>query len=42
MAGMSQVVLDILMTPVGAIGALIGLVVIGLFARWVFTDQPQK
>jgi hypothetical protein len=42
MAGMSQVILDILMTPLGAIAGLIALVVIGLFARWVFTDQPQK
>lgn len=42
MAGMSQVVLDILTTPLGAIAGLIGLVAIGLFARWVFTDSPQK
>lgn len=42
MAGMSQVVLDILTTPMGAIAGLVALVVLGLFARWVFTDQPQK
>ncbi|WP_337288262.1 hypothetical protein [Candidatus Methylomirabilis sp.] len=42
MAGMAQVVLDILMTPMGALGGLVGLVALGLFARWVFTDQPQK
>jgi hypothetical protein len=42
MAGMATVIMDILMTPVGAIGALIGLAVIGLFAKWVFADPPQK
>lgn len=42
MAGMSQVVLDILMTPMGAIAGLVAVVVLVLFARWVFTDQPQK
>ena len=42
MAGMSRVVLDILMTPLGAVAGLAALVVLALFARWVFTDQPQK
>lgn len=42
MAGMSQVVLDILTTPMGALAGLVGVVVLVLFARWVFTDQPQK
>jgi hypothetical protein len=42
MAGMSQVVLDILTTPMGALAGLVAVVVLILFARWVFTDQPQK
>ena len=42
MAGMSQVVIDILTTPMGAIAGLIGLVVIGLFAKWVFSEPQQK
>lgn len=42
MAGMANVALGILMTPIGAIGGLIALVAIGLFARWVFVDSPQK
>lgn len=42
MAGMANVVLGILMTPMGAIAGLIALVAIGLFARWVFVDSPQK
>lgn len=42
MAGMSQVVLDILTTPMGALAGLVAIVVLALFARWVFTDQPQK
>ena len=42
MAGMAQVVLDILQTPMGALGGLVAIVVLVLFARWVFTDQPQK
>jgi hypothetical protein len=42
MAGMANVVLGILMTPMGALAGLVALIAIGLFARWVFTDQPQK
>ena len=38
MAGMAQVWLNILMTPMGAIGGLIGLACLALFARWVFKD----
>lgn len=41
MAGMSQVVLDILTTPMGALAGLVAIVVIGLFAKWVFSE-PQK
>lgn len=41
MAGMSQVVIDILTTPMGAIAGLVGIVVIALFAKWVFSE-PQK
>jgi hypothetical protein len=42
MAGMATVVVDILTTPMGALGGLVAIVVLVLFARWVFTDQPQK
>jgi|UPI0002D4BF83 hypothetical protein len=42
MAGMANVVLGILMTPMGALAGLVAVVVLVLFARWVFTDQPQK
>ncbi len=38
MAGMAQVWLNILMTPMGAIGGLIGLACLIFFARWVFKD----
>lgn len=42
MAGMANVVLGILMTPMGALAGLVAVVILVLFARWVFTDQPQK
>ncbi len=42
MAGMANVILGILMTPMGALAGLVAVVVLVLFARWVFTDQPQK
>ncbi|HWQ69313.1 MAG TPA: hypothetical protein VN494_05060 [Patescibacteria group bacterium] len=42
MAGMANVVLGILMTPMGALAGLVAVVVLVLFARWVFSDQPQK
>jgi hypothetical protein len=38
MAGMAAVVIGILMTPIGAIGGLVALIALGLFARWVFKD----
>lgn len=41
MAGMSQVVINILTTPLGAIAGLAGLIGLFLFAKWVFSE-PQK
>ena len=41
MAGMSQVVLDILTTPMGALAGLVAVVVLVLFARWVFSEPQQ-
>lgn len=41
MAGMSQVVINILTTPLGAIAALAAIVALALFAKWVFSE-PQK
>lgn len=38
MAGMAQVWLNILMTPMGALGGLVALAAIIFFARWVFKD----
>jgi hypothetical protein len=38
MAGMAQVWMNILMTPMGALGGLIALAALALFARWVFKD----
>jgi len=38
MAGMAQVWLNILMTPMGALGGLVALAALILFARWVFKD----
>lgn len=42
MAGMAEVIMGILMTPIGAIGALVAIIVVVLFARWVLKEQPQK
>lgn len=42
MAGMAQVVMGILTTPMGAIAGLVGIVVIVLFAKWVFSEPQQK
>lgn len=42
MAGMFQAWRDILTTPLGAIVALVAIVVVVLFVRWVFKEQPQK
>lgn len=42
MAGMAQVVIDILTTPMGALAALAAIAVIALFAWWVLKEEPQK
>ena len=42
MAGMAGVIMGILMTPAGAVAGLVALVVLVLFARWIFVDSPQK
>ncbi|VUZ86199.1 hypothetical protein MELA_02596 [Candidatus Methylomirabilis lanthanidiphila] len=41
MAGMAQVVMNILTTPMGALAGLVAVVALVLFARWVFSE-PQK
>lgn len=40
MSGLTEALIGVFTTPLGAIGALIIIAVIGLFAWWVFKEQP--
>lgn len=42
MAGMAQLAIEILTTPMGAITALVAITILVLFARWALSDQPHK